>query len=187
MAIDDDVRAVYEYLTTQVLPGANQPTVTYGQIEQETGVPIGEYGGHIGRVLGEISRRCSDQRLPPLTSIVLPRQGSFASLHILTRRASEGSEALPSLARRVRMSFFGARVIINATDGIPGSGYLVEMAQMLRRGNPGGWRIDQGIERWDQKPAPRGFSKDLDRWNYRPMIAENQESVWAQPVWPRSL
>ena len=40
-----------------------------------------------------------------------PRQESFASLHILTRRASEGSEALPSLARWVRMSFFGARVI----------------------------------------------------------------------------
>ena len=35
----------------------------------------------------------------------------FASLHILTRRASEGSEALPSLARRVSTSFFGARVI----------------------------------------------------------------------------
>src|SRR5271166_2678900 len=30
---------------------------------------------------------------------------------MLTRRASEGSEALPSLARRVRMSFFGARVM----------------------------------------------------------------------------
>src|SRR5271157_4922689 len=43
--------------------------------------------------------------------LILPRQESFASLHILTRRASEGSEALPSLARRVRMSFFGARVI----------------------------------------------------------------------------
>ncbi len=43
--------------------------------------------------------------------LLLPRQESFASLHILTRRASEGSEALPSLARRVRMSFFGARVI----------------------------------------------------------------------------
>ena len=42
---------------------------------------------------------------------VLPRRESFASLHILTRRASEGCEALPSLARRVRMSFFGARVI----------------------------------------------------------------------------
>ena len=45
---------------------------------------------------------------------ILPRQESFAPLHILTRRASEGSEALPSLARRVRMSFFGARVIISA-------------------------------------------------------------------------
>ena len=37
---------------------------------------------------------------------ILPRQESFASLHILTRRASEGSEALPSLAHWVRMSFF---------------------------------------------------------------------------------
>src|SRR5208337_2411720 len=44
--------------------------------------------------------------------VILPWQESFASLHILTRRASEGSEALPSLARRVRMSFFGARVIV---------------------------------------------------------------------------
>ena len=43
--------------------------------------------------------------------LLLPRQECFASLHILTRRASEGSEALPSLARRVSMSFFGARVI----------------------------------------------------------------------------
>ena len=31
--------------------------------------------------------------------LVLPRQESSASLHIRTRRASEGSEALPSLAR----------------------------------------------------------------------------------------
>src|SRR5208337_625896 len=37
--------------------------------------------------------------------------------HILTRRASEGSEALPSLARRVSMSFFGARVI--SARGLP--------------------------------------------------------------------
>ena len=50
-------------------------------------------------------------------SHLLPRQESFASLHILTRRASEGSEALPSLARRVRMSFFGARVILAFSRG----------------------------------------------------------------------
>ena len=146
MALDDDVRVVYKYLTTQVLPGASRPTVTYGQIEQDTRVPIGEHGGYIGQVLGEISRRCAEQGLPPLPSVV-----------------------------------------INATDEIPGSGYFVEMARMLRRGNPSGWRIDPGIERWDQRPSPRGFDKDLDRWDYRPMIAENQESVWAQSVWPRSL
>ena len=34
----------------------------------------------------------------------------FRILAHTNRRASEGSEALPSLARRVRMSFFGARV-----------------------------------------------------------------------------
>src|SRR5271166_4400219 len=50
-----------------------------------------------------------DTEFPPP---ILPRQESFTSLHILTRRASEGSEALPSLARRVRMSSFGARVIV---------------------------------------------------------------------------
>jgi hypothetical protein len=146
MAFDDDVRSVYEYLTTRVLPGANRPTVTYGSIERDTDVLMGEFGGYIGKVLGEISRRCSAHGLPPLTSIV-----------------------------------------INANDGIPGSGYFVEMAQMIRRGNPCGWRIDPGVERWDQKPAPKGFDKDLDRWNYRPMIAENQESVWAQGTWPRLL
>jgi hypothetical protein len=56
----------------------------------------------------------TDERCSCISSIrpkLLPRQESFASLHILTRRASEGSEALPSLARRVSMSFFGARVI----------------------------------------------------------------------------
>ena len=58
---------------------------------------------------GERSNRAVS--LPYSAHHILPRQESFASLHILTRRASEGSEALPSLARRVSMSFFGARVI----------------------------------------------------------------------------
>jgi hypothetical protein len=59
-----------------------------------------------------VRNRCNlPRRAHQLASAYYPRQESFASLHILTRRASEGSEALPSLARRVRMSFFGARVI----------------------------------------------------------------------------
>jgi hypothetical protein len=146
VAFDDDVRAVYEYLTNADLPGSDRPTVTYGQIESATGVPIGANGGHIGRVLGEISRRCSEHGLPPLTSIV-----------------------------------------VSATDQIPGTGYFVEMAQMIARGNPAGWRIDPGIERWDQRPAPSGFDKDIDRWNYRAMIQEHQQSVWSHTGWPRLL
>ncbi len=61
------------------------------------------------------TRKCREKRQneAKFALALLPRQESFASLHILTRRASEGSEALPSLARRVRMSFFGARVIVH--------------------------------------------------------------------------
>ena len=59
-----------------------------------------------------LSERFGQLIISRLQLRLLPRQESFASLHILTRRASEGSEALPSLARRVRMSFFGARVIL---------------------------------------------------------------------------
>ena len=101
MAIDDDVRAVYEYLTTQVLPGANQPRSLTDKSSKRLSADRGIRRSY-GRVLSEISRRCSEERLPPLASIA-----------------------------------------INATDEIPGSGYFVEMAQMLRRGNPGGWRMDQ--------------------------------------------
>src|SRR5271166_4910728 len=67
-------------------------------------------------VLRQGGQHVLDKLLPrrPLPPFLLPRQESFASLHILTRRASEGSEALPSLARRVRMSFFLAGVIEGA-------------------------------------------------------------------------
>ena len=75
-----------------------------------------------------------------LGSQLLPRQESFASLHILTRRASEGSEALPSLARRVRMSFFGARVILipsmHMTSSLPARAIdgVFPPDQSIRRG-----------------------------------------------------
>ena len=70
---------------------------------------------------------------------VLPRQESFASLHILTRPASEGSEAFPSLARRVRMSFFGARVITEH----PPAGRLGPRTPSLREG-PGSASVPSG-------------------------------------------
>src|SRR5208283_1133311 len=71
------------------------------------------------------------------TFTILPRQESFASLHILTRRASEGSEALPSLARRVRMSFFGARV------GCPVCAHFVHYTSRRNRVPPRrGFRVE---------------------------------------------
>ncbi len=74
---------------------------------------------------------------------VLPRRESFASLHILTRRASEGSEALPSLARRVRMCFFGARVIsFSSLDHASGS----SARSSGRIGKAGGSNIRQRAE-----------------------------------------
>jgi hypothetical protein len=146
MAFDDDVRTVYEYLITEVLPSGDRPKVAYRQIEQATHVPIGEYGGHIGEILGEIQRRCAERKLPPLSSIV-----------------------------------------VNATDQIPGPGYFVALTQVLEMGNAAGWRIDPGVERWDQRPAPPGFDKRAERWNYRAMIDENQQAVWARTDWPESI
>ena len=73
---------------------------TYLALQDKPGKPLGQ------AITAESLRSAASP-----TARLLPRQESFASLHILTRRASEGSEALPSLARRVRMSFFGARVI----------------------------------------------------------------------------
>jgi hypothetical protein len=70
---------------------------------------------------------------------------------------------------------------------MPGSGYFVELAGIRQNGNPAGWRIDPGIERWLRRPGPRGFDKDTDRWGYQAMIAEHQQSVWSQGQWPPTL
>ena len=92
-----------------------------GLVTQQLGGRVTEHppGGWLGP-------RTPSLREGPGSASVLPRQESFASLHILTRRASEGSEALPSLARRVRMSFFGARVIPSGSpDPAAGTGARV--------------------------------------------------------------
>ncbi len=86
---------------------------------------------------------------------LLPRQESFASLHILTRRASEGSEALPSLARRVRMSFFGARVIAPVFISLTVSALISVIAPTL------GATIGSGLYvHVLRTPNPAGDDKD---------------------------
>ena len=91
------------------------PCLGAGEIAKEH-IPFAVGAENIGSVVPTVDRvvnkviACRSWKSSHESNL-LPRQESFASLHILTRRASEGSEALPSLARRVRMSFFGARVI----------------------------------------------------------------------------
>ena len=66
MAIEDDVRAVFEYRKSQVLLGANESTVNYGlEIAQAIGVRSRTYGGNIGRILGETSRRAPTDVFQP--------------------------------------------------------------------------------------------------------------------------
>ena len=83
---------------------------------------LGELGEIMERTDGGFARTGRFSVFATCPVVILPRQESFASLHILTRRASEGSEALPSLARRVRMSFFGARVILAHSQTIADQG-----------------------------------------------------------------
>jgi hypothetical protein len=78
-------------------------------------------------------------------------------------------------------------IVVRGDDQMPGSGYFVELATADQDGNPAGWRIDPGIDRWIRKPTPAGFDKDTDRWAYQQMIAEHQQSVWHHAGWPTSL
>jgi hypothetical protein len=78
-------------------------------------------------------------------------------------------------------------IVVGAGTSMPGKGYFTELALLQQKGNPGGWRIDQGIDRWLPGRAPAGFDKDTARWGYQPMIDSHQESVWGNQAWPESL
>ena len=97
MSTEEEARKVYCYLTESVLGNGERPRCTYGEVEKETGVPMGEHGGHIGRVLGLVQRACARRGLPPLSSIVvrpgddeIPGPGYFDDLANI---AQEGNPA----------------------------------------------------------------------------------------------
>ncbi len=96
--------------------------------------------------------------------LLLPRQESFASLHILTRRASEGSEALPSLARRVRMSFFGARVIQDQVFLTVANGEMVNSVVTAAR------ELNVSAIRTVEKTVPR-IPESISASSTRPAVA----------------
>jgi len=123
-------RSIYEYLRLKVVP--DQKVVTYADITDATGVPMGEEGGYMGQKLGEIFEACDARRLPPITSVVV--------------RKGEGGSELYDPAKR---------------HGMPGPGYFRACAhspnQAGRREDPelGQWALkpapagfDPDTERW---------------------------------------
>src|SRR5208283_2800340 len=81
----------------------------------ETRKRIGDHDhGEAPCSAGEIRMIYPLRRVSPFSPIPISGKSPNSAT---SKRASEGSEALPSLARRVRMSFFGARVIEAGSKG----------------------------------------------------------------------
>jgi hypothetical protein len=97
MSTQEEAVRVYQFLVGTVLKNGERPKTTYGEVSSATRVPMGEHGGHIGRVLGIVQRACAQRGLPPLSSIVvrpgvgeIPGPGYFDDLANI---ASEGNPA----------------------------------------------------------------------------------------------
>ncbi len=69
MALPFHAQTVYVYLISKVVD--SKQVVTYGEVSEATGVPLGEGGGAVKHALAKIFHACDEQRLPPLTSIVV--------------------------------------------------------------------------------------------------------------------
>jgi hypothetical protein len=69
MPLSINAQLIYEYLVQQILQ--TEKVITYGEVSEMTGVPLGENGGAVRIALYEIFQACDLQRLPPLTSIVV--------------------------------------------------------------------------------------------------------------------
>lgn len=75
MPLSHNANAIYCYLVTDVL--RTKRVVTYGTVSTETGVPLGQGGGAVAKALYEIFRRCDEEMLPPLSSIVVQDSGLY--------------------------------------------------------------------------------------------------------------
>lgn len=75
MSLSAEAQILYGHLVRSVVP--TKKVTTYGDVSNATAIPIGEGGGHIGRVLGEVARACHARGLPPLSSIVVLADGVY--------------------------------------------------------------------------------------------------------------
>ncbi len=81
MSLSPNAKLVYRYLVMEVIP--TKQVVTYGTVSTETGVPLGPGGGAVAKALYEIFRRCDDELLPPIASIVV-QDNDYVGRHGMT-------------------------------------------------------------------------------------------------------
>jgi hypothetical protein len=75
MSLSKNAEIIYKYLCKMVLP--TKRVITYGELSAATGIPLGEAGGPVRMALYEIFNGCDNQRLPPLTSIVVQQTNLY--------------------------------------------------------------------------------------------------------------
>ena len=75
MSLSKNARLIYRYLVKEAIP--TKQVVTYGKVSAATSVPLGMGGGAVAKALYEIFRRCDEQLIPPLSSIVVQDSGLY--------------------------------------------------------------------------------------------------------------
>jgi len=68
MPMSNHANLVYHFLVQRV---PEKMVVTYGEVSEATGVPLGVAGGAVAKSLYEIFRECDDRMLPPISAIVV--------------------------------------------------------------------------------------------------------------------
>jgi len=68
MPMSRNASLVYQFLVQNV---DAKKVVTYGEVSEATGVPLGVAGGAVAKSLYEIFIACDEKMLPPITAIVV--------------------------------------------------------------------------------------------------------------------
>ena len=75
MSLSKNANVIYKFLCKSVLP--TKRVITYGELSSSTEIPLGEAGGPVRMALYEIFNVCDNQKLPPLTSIVVQQDNLY--------------------------------------------------------------------------------------------------------------
>jgi hypothetical protein len=75
MSLTKNAEIIYTYLRKVVFP--YKRVITYGELSDATEIPLGEAGGPVRIALYEIFNACDNQKVPPITSIVVQQANLY--------------------------------------------------------------------------------------------------------------